>query len=80
MMIGRTWIEPVRTSLLLKIRNLVVEHVHLARLAGTQLVADIEPIAAIIWSAKFCCGGGHKSRLGLSGSGSLSSRASSGVA
>jgi hypothetical protein len=37
-------VEPVRATLLLKIGDLVVEHLHLARLAGTQLVADMEPI------------------------------------
>src|SRR5262249_11277365 len=40
----RAWVAPVRAALLLKIGDLIVEHLHLARLAGTQLVADIEPI------------------------------------
>src|SRR5262249_45810120 len=40
----RAWVEPVRAALLLKIGDLIVEHLHLARLAGTQLVAEIEPI------------------------------------
>src|SRR3954466_11540118 len=40
----RAWVEPVRAALLLERCDLVVEHLHLARLAGTQLVADIEPI------------------------------------
>src|SRR5262245_36396039 len=40
----RAWVESVRAALLLKMGDLNVEHLHLARLAGTQLVADIEPI------------------------------------
>jgi hypothetical protein len=37
-------------------------------------------IAAIIWSAKFGCGGGHRNWPGFSMLGILSSRANSGVA
>ena len=37
-------VEPVGAALLLKTGNLGVEHLHLARLAWTQLVADIETI------------------------------------
>jgi hypothetical protein len=32
----RAWEEPVRAALLAKIRNLVIEHLHLACLAGHE--------------------------------------------